>query len=266
MESWMKTAATVVAMATLWALGSWEASGLISVRGEIGPTILQAQSPIASVLAVVITVGVASIVGGFIARISTTNTGMLVFGFSLLGMAMTLEGIEAFVYGGGNFYLLMFEALFVSVLVLLGTFVVFAIARPAKDAPQSEKMKPSDFGKSALISLAVIPIVYLVASSPLRGHGIGAAFIGGIAVGLLSRQFTPNVLPMVFYALPIAIGGVGYLVGVGTAPVTDVAIAQQQISPLLFPMPIEYAAGVIIGVVVGLSLGVSEDNESENRD
>ncbi len=246
-------------MAALWALGSWEASGLVSVRGEIGPTILQAQSPISSVLSVVITVGIASVVGGFIARISTTNTGMLVFGFSLLGMAMTLEGIEAFVYGGGNFYLLMFEALFVSVLILLGTFAVFAIGQPSKNISQSEKMNSSEYWKPVLISLVVIPIVYLVAISPLRGHGIGAALLGGVAVGLLSRQFTPNVLPMVFYALPIAAGGVGYFIGITMAPITDVAIAQQQISPLLFPMPIEYAAGVIIGVVIGLSIGVSED-------
>ena len=259
MESWMKTAVTVVAMAALWALGSWEASGLVSTRGEIGPTILQAQSPITSVLAVLITVGVASVVGGFVARISTANAGMLVFGFSLLGMAMRLDGIEAFVYGEGNFYLLMFEALFLSVLILLGTFVVYAIAGSTRVPARAEQLQPADFWKSVLISLVVIPIVYFIAISPLRGHGFGAALVGGIAVGVLSRQFVPHVRPMVFYALPIAIGGVGYLVGVSTAPVTDVAIAQQQISPLLFPMPIEYAAGVIIGVVIGLSIGVSED-------
>ena len=261
MEAWMKTGILIVAMAALWVLGSWEASGLVSPRGEIGPTILQSQSPIGSVIAVLITVAVASVVGGFVARITTRNSGMLVLGFALLGMAMTLDGVEAFVYNGGNFYLLIFESFFVTVIILLGALVVYAIAGSSKDEMHSEKAQPSEFWKAVLISLAIIPVVYLCASSPLRGQGTGAAALGGIVVGFLSRQFAPNLQSFVFFGLPIAAGGVGYFIGMTTAPATDVAIAQQQISPLLFPMPIEYAAGVIIGVVIGLSLGVSEDKE-----
>ena len=52
-------------------------------------------------------------------------------------------------------------------------------------------------------------------------------------------------------------GGLGYFIGMTTAPVTDVAIAQQQISPLLFLMPIQYAAGLIIGLSIGLGWAAS---------
>ncbi len=257
METWLKTGIVIVAMAIVGFLGSWEVGGLVSARGEIGPTILQAQSPISAVIAVLITVGVASIIGGFVARITTTTSGMFVLGFALFAMAMKLDGIEAFVYGGGNIYLLIIEALFVSVILLLGTIVVFAIGGPLQDVPLREKDASTDFWKALLISLAIIPVVYLVAHSPLRGQAIGATAIGGIAIGFLARQFVPTMQPLILYALPIAAGGLGYLIGMMLGPVTDVAIAQQQISPLLFPMPIEYAAGLIMGLSIGLGWAVS---------
>ena len=72
MDAWIKTGLVLVAMAVVGFVGSWEASGLFSVRGGIGPTILQAQSPVSAVISVVLTVAVASIIGGFIGVIATT--------------------------------------------------------------------------------------------------------------------------------------------------------------------------------------------------
>jgi hypothetical protein len=257
MESWLKTGVVIVAMAIVGFLGSFEASSLVSPRGEIGPTILQAQSPISAVIAILITVGIASVIGGIVAKYTSTTSGMLVLGFSLFAMAMKLDGIEAFVYGGGNFYLLILEAIFLSVIVMIGTIVVFAIGGPLKDVPKATQKQPNDIWVALLISLAILPVVYFVATSPMRGQVIGAAAVGGIAIGFLARYFTPTMQPLVLYALPIAMGGLGYLIGMTTAPVTDVAIAQQQISPLLFPMPIEYAAGLLIGLSIGLGWAAS---------
>ena len=257
MEAWIKSGFIIVALALVGFLGSWEASCLVSPRGEIGPTILQAQSPISAVIAIIITVGVASVIGGIVAKYTSMTLGMLILGFSLFAIAMKLDGIEAFVYGGGNFYLLILEALFLSVIVLLGTIVVFAIGGPLKDVIQAKHRKANEVWLTFLIPLSALPIVYIVAASSMSGQVIGAAAVGGIAIAFLARYFTPTMQPLLLYALSIAVGGLGYFIGMTTAPVTDVAIAQQQISPLLFLMPIQYAAGLIIGLSIGLGWAAS---------
>jgi len=261
MESWIKTGIVIVAMGIVGFLGSWEASGLVSQRGEIGPTVLQAQSPISALLAVLITLGVSSVVAGIVARFTTTNSGMFVLGFSLFAMAMKMDGIEAFIYGGGNVNLLILEALFLSVVVLLGTLVVFAIGGPMKDVRKASMPNESNFWKVSLISLAVLPVVYIVAQTPMRGQAIGAAVVGGIAIGFLARKFIPTIQPIMLYALPIAVGGLGYFFGSVLQPLSGAAFAQQAISPLLYPMPIAYAAGVILGVSIGLSWAASMAEE-----
>jgi hypothetical protein len=257
MESWIKTGVVLVAMAIVALLGSWESSALMSARGEIGPTVLQGQSPISALAAVLITLSISSVIAGIVAKYTTTISGMLVLGFALFAMAMKMAGIEAFVYGGGNVHLLILEALFLSVVVLLATLVVFAIGGPVKDVQQSAGPNASNFWKVLLISVAILPVVYIIAQTPMQGQAIGASAMGGVAIGFLARQFIPTVQPVLLYSLPIAIGGFGYFIGAMISPFSDVAFAQQEIAPLLYPMPMAYAAGIVMGVSVGLSWAVS---------
>ncbi len=262
MESWIKTGIVIVGMGIVGFLGSWEASGLMSQRGEIGPTVLQAQSPISALFAVLVTLGVSSVIAGFIARVTTTNSGMFVLGFSLFAMSMKMDGIEAFIHGGGNVNLLILEALFLSVVVFLATLVEFAIGVPMKDVQKTTMSNESNFWKVSLISLAVLPVVYIVVSTPMRGQAIGASVVGGIAIGFLARKFIPTVQPIMLYALPIAVGGLGYFFASIINPLSDVAFAQQAVSPLLYPMPIAYSAGIVLGVSIGLSWAASMAEES----
>ncbi|MDP7005412.1 MAG: hypothetical protein QF718_04300 [Phycisphaerales bacterium] len=257
MESWIKSGLIIIAMAIVGFTGVWLASWLFSPRGSLGPTILQSISPIKACFAVLITVGIASVIGGFIARISTTISGMFVLGFSLFAMAMKLEGVEELIYSGGSFYILIIEALFLSIVVLIGTLIVFAIGGPLKDVAKPDGNNGSNFWRAVLISLAVLPVIWLVAKSPMKGQVIGSAAVGGIAIGFLARQFTPSLQPVIYYVLPISVGGFGYFIGITLFPVSDVAFAQQSLSQLLFPMPIEYAAGVIMGLSIGLSWAAS---------
>jgi hypothetical protein len=257
MDGWIKSALVLVAVAVVGFLGSWEASGLFSARGGFGPTILQAQSPISAVVSVLITVGVASIIGGFVGRYTTTLTGMFILGFALFAMAMKLDGIDSFIYSKSNVHLLIVEAFSLSALIYVATLVLFAISGPLKDVQKPEEGQQSNFWKILLISLSVIPVVYLVAKTPMRGQVIGAVAVGGVVIGFLARQFTPMVQPKIYYVLPIAAGGLGYFLGNNLGPVSDVALVQGTLSPLLFPMPIEFASGLIIGLSIGLGLAAS---------
>ena len=130
MENWTRTFFIVLAIVIVSIVGTWQASSLVSPRGVLGPTILQSVSPISALTAVFITVAVASVIGGFVARFSSSTTGMFILGFSLFAMALKLEGVEEFVMSQGNIHLLMLESLLLSVIVLLGAIVVFALGGP----------------------------------------------------------------------------------------------------------------------------------------
>ncbi len=261
MDAWIRSAIVIVVTGMVGFLGGWQADTLISVRGALGPTILQTISPISSVVAILITVGVASVLGGLVARLTTISTGMFILGFSLFGMVMKLHGAEEFIMSNGNFNLLILEAVFLSAIILLGTIVVFSIGGQCRlGSKKSIEERPQvEIGKSILISLVILPAIWIVANSPAKGQVIGASAVGGVLIGVLARQFLQSAPSLLIFALPIAFGGLGYFIGTAIGEVSVVAFTQRDLSSLLYPMPIEYSAGIIIGIVIGLSLGVSDD-------
>ncbi len=269
MEAWIRTFVVVFAVGLVGLIGNWQASSLISVRGALGPTILQTISPVSSVVAVLITVGIASIVGGFIAKMTSSTVGMFILGFSLFAMALKVKGVEEFVINEGNYTLLILEIAFLSVIVLLGTLVVFGIGGPLKCIQKSEGDEKTAVlvGKAMLISLVVLPIVWLIANSPSKGQVIGAAALGGILIGILARQVLQSMQPLLLFCFPIAFGGLGYVIGLTISEPTVIAFTQRTMSPLLFPMPLEYAAGVILGLSIGLgwTSSITESTSSEEH-
>jgi len=265
MQSWLRTAMVVLATGIVGFLGAWQADTLISTRGTLGPTILQTISPLSSVIAVLITVGIASVIGGFIARFTTLPTGMFILGFALFGMAMKLHGAEEFIMSQGNYNLLVLEAIFLSVIVLLGTMIVFAIGGDSRQNGNLsfDKTVFWEIGKSILISLVILPVIWIIATSPSKGQVLGASALGGVLIGVLARQFLHTAQPILLFAISIAIGGVGYFVGM-TIGETDIAtFTQQEFSPLLYPMPIEYAAGLLLGLAIGLGWSTPEEGSAK---
>ncbi len=254
MESWIRTFVVILAVGFVGFIGNWQASTLVSSRGALGPSILQTTSPISSVLAVLITVGVASIVGGFIAKMTSSTVGMFVLGFSIFAMSLKLAGVEEFVMNDGNYTLLILETAFLSAIVLLGTLIVFGIGGPLQcvQKPSADEKVSVLVGKAILISLVVLPVVWLIANSPTKGQVIGATALGGILIGFLARQVLQTMQPLLLFCFPIAFGGVGYIIGLAISESTPAAFAQQTMSPLLLPMPLEYASGVILGLAIGL--------------
>jgi len=261
METWIRTALVVLATGIVGLLGAWQAETLVSSRGTLGPTILQTISPVSSVIAILITVAIASVIGGLIARLTTIPTGMFIFGFALFSMALKLHGAEEFIMSQGNYNLLILEATFISVVVLLGTLVVFAIGGDSKLGENSpfDTVVFGEIGKTILLSLVVLPVIWIIATSPSKGQVIGASALGGVLIGVLARQFLHTALPILLFALPIAIGGVGYVIGI-TIGETDIAtFTQQEFSTLLYPMPIEYAGGLLVGLAIGLGWTTPEE-------
>ncbi len=264
MHVWIRSAIILLATGFVGFIGAWQASNLVSWRGVLGPTIFQSITPLSSVLAVFFTVLVAAFVGGFVAKISSAITGMFILGFSLFAMAMRLEGMQELVMSEGNFNALILESAFLCVIVLLGTIIVFAIGGPLRCISKTslEDRIPNQLGKAILISFAILPVIWIIANTAAKGQVIGASAVGGLAIALLSRKFLHSMQPILLFALPIACGGVGYFIGMLLSDPTPSAFAQQKMSPLLFPMPIEYAGGIILGLAIGLGWTSSEESAS----
>jgi hypothetical protein len=183
---------------------------------------------------------------------------MFLIGFTLFAMSLQLHGGTEFVLSGGNVYMLSLEAILMAIIVLVGSFIVFTLGGPLRDVQKAKKYQHStDLFTTIVVSLVVLPVVWLIATTPEKAQVIGTTAVGGIAIGFLVRQFLPTMQPVAMYAVPTAIGGVGYLIASVIGPTDGVALVQQTISPLLYPMPIDYAAGSVMGLSIGLSWAAS---------
>jgi hypothetical protein len=77
--------------------------------------------------------------------------------------------------------------------------------------------------------------------------------LGGMVVGLVGRMISPHAQPRLLFAAPLLFGAIGQLIAamMVKVPLTDAYIAQA-IPAVGRPMPIDYAAGSLMGVAMGL--------------
>ena len=254
MPAAIRTTIVILSLAIAGVIGAWAAGGFLAIRGGLGPSILQSQSPVIALLGVTGAIGIVAILGAFVARGTTYLTGMFLIGFTLFAMSLQLHGATEFVLSGGNLYMLSLESVVMAIIVLVGTFIVFTLGGPLSDVPKVDTPQSSTEGITMLlIAIVMIPVVLIIATTPEKAQVIGTTTVGGIAIGCLVRYFLPTMQPILIYAVPTAMGGVGYLIASVMGPTDDIALIQQSISPLLYPMPIDYAAGSVMGVSIGLS-------------
>ena len=262
MSEWIKTAILIVMLALAALVGSTGALWLGSPRGGLGPTIFQAIEPVSASIAILIVIAVASLFGILVAKVSTAASGMFVVGFALFALAMRTQGVSEYIFSEGTASLLMIEAIGISLVILGSSMIIFRFGGQLKDVPFNQEecwdapFSPRSIGMTLLVSLAMLPMIWLVAVLPSKGQVIGAAVMGGIVVACLARKFIPHLQPIILFATPTAIAAVGYLVA-NSMGISDIAFTQNKISPLIFPMPLEYAGGSIMGIAIGLSWGTS---------
>jgi hypothetical protein len=238
---------------------------LTSPRGAPGPTVLQASSPLVAVLAVVMCVGIATLIAGVVGRLSNAAVGMFVLGTGLFVLASRLTTIVELVFANASvnsrtmMLLLALEALLWACLCLIAALVVFKISGPLRDVePEPSGRIPHPIWstaalKSAAAGVVVLPAVWVIAQSPMKGQMIGATLIGSMAAGLAGRLLVPNVQPVLLFVSPIVFGALGYLIAAVVLRMPlDAAYVARDLPKLGKPMPIDYAAGALWGVSWGL--------------
>ncbi len=83
-------------------------------------------------------------------------------------------------------------------------------------------------------------------------------------MGLAGRLVAPRAQPVLLFAAPCLFGVIGHLIGLAmTSGALDVAFVNGSISRLSLPMPIDYAAGSLLGVSVGVGWARSFLHEEE---
>jgi hypothetical protein len=235
------------------------ASWVMFHTGAPGPGVLQAQSPIAATLVTIICVGIAAVIAGIAGRFSNAAIGMFVLGAGVFILARRMGTAENLIFGEGSLALLGVETILWAAIIFGCTLIVFRIAGPLRDIePEVTGRHPDPFfSREAMIcagaGVLMVAMVWLAAQSPMKGQMLGATFLGGVAAGLAGRLISPHVQPMLLFATPCLFGGIGHLIGsVMLHQPPDLALISGELSSLNRPMPIDYAAGSLLGVAFGL--------------
>jgi hypothetical protein len=260
---------------------------LTSIRGASGPSMLLAQSPVIATAAVIICLTLATMVSIVVGRLVNAAMALFVLGAGLFVLSGRLETISeiALASDGSRHALLVLsvETMLWALLCFAAVSVVFRVAGPLADVHPLEEpdsllrhfgARPSAESrvfvrlsvgiishlpikgqalKSLVSALLMLPIVWVIAQSPMKGQMLGATFVGAMMVGLVGRLVAPNVQPVFLFVAPIVVGALGHLIGLSLvrAPL-DVAWVTGQLPKFNLPMPIDYAAGSLMGVAVGV--------------
>ena len=236
-----------------------------SSRGTIGPTLLQSQSPIAACKWLVYGFAAATIVGAVVGRLTNAVMGLFVIGFGLGMLALRFGSIQDLAFAEGSLLLLAVETVLWAGAVLGSTLVVFWIAGPLGDFVADEEDEPASSRWSlggAAAGIVMLPVVWLMARSELRGQTLAATILGGLVAGMLARLLSPHTQPRLIFATACLAGAVGHVIGavviqVSTAEGMAAAYVTSTLPAVSLPLPIDYAVGSLIGVAMGLGWAAS---------
>ncbi|MDG1899192.1 MAG: hypothetical protein P8I74_04945 [Phycisphaerales bacterium] len=237
---------------------------LLSSQGSFGPTILQSQTPAAACLAMLASLVVGTIIAAGVSRCFQCSTGLLVLGIGMGWLALHLQTVTE-VALHGSFHLLVLEGLVWSVVILVIAIVIARSAGPMiqpmldPGEPAPDWAASPEAIKMGAAGLAALPVVWLVAQSPFKGQVLAATIIGSIAAGLVGRLIAPTVQPYLLFATVCLFGALGQWVAGIMIPADqlETTITSGGLPRIALPLPIDYAAGTLIGLPLGLQWGSS---------
>ncbi len=116
--------------------------------------------------------------------------------------------------------------------------------------------------RGAAAGVVMLPVVWLIARSELRGQTLAATIIGGLFAGLLARLLSPHTQPRLIFASACLMGAVGHIIGafvVGRSALggLDEVYVASALPAVSYALPIDYAVGSLIGVAMGLGWAAS---------
>ena len=265
MTGWRRYAVVTGGMILAGVICAPAAAFTVSPTGSLGPTVLQAESPVAAGLVVGLCFALTTALAAGVGRLVNVVVGLFILGAGLAVLAIRWGTVADLAFSGGSLGALALETLLWGGLVAGASFVVFRVAGPVSDFGNGKEAEGliGRWGLRAFgAAIVVLPVVWLLARSELKGQTLAAVTGGAMAVGLLARTLSPQAQPRVLFAAPCLFGAVGYLIGQAFIKESlPEAFVAWSIPALCFPMPVDYAAGSLMGVAMGLGWARSFQQE-----
>ncbi len=245
------TAAVVRSALPFWA----------NADGGFGPTLINAQQLWPALVAVgavllvmfLLAYGAAAFIGPM-AAMPAVGAGLGWGALELDGMrSVLLTGDIAASYGEGCIW-----AMFVLVL----SWVLIVRRGGVKTVePDSTGSHPDPMVSAEAIRAAVFGIVagllgaWLITRTDFRQQTAVAATVGGVACGFAGRLAAPHVQP-VLLAPALVLGGTlaAWVAFIFVPNDVEAALAAGKVPALLLPLPIDWAAGALLGVPLGFAM------------
>jgi len=228
-----------------------------SLRGTDGgtqATLLVGQSPVVGLVAGVFAFGFAAVAGAVGSRAAGLNIGLGCAGLVLSWAAWLSGRLDEIVAVSRHSPLpaLILEGLCVA--IMLGG-VVWVVRRFSSDDPDPK----TEVGASAIAvaltaGLAIsATAAWVVAIEPLKGQTIGAAFVAGLVGAATARLVFLRLPGWTAVCIPAALVVLGPLATQAMAGDVVDAVFEGTLFRLGWLMPMDWAAGALLGIPIGLA-------------
>lgn len=248
----------IVALAVAFAVIGPIAGLLVgSLRGTDGgtqATILVGQSPVIGLVAGVFAFGLAALAGGIGSRAAGLNVGLGCVGLVLSWAAWLSGQLDEIVTVSRQSPLqaLILEGLIVSAM-LAG--IVWVVRRFSSDDPDPE----TEVGVSAIVVALTAGVgisataAWVIATEPLKGQTIGAAFAAGLVGAATARLVFLRLPGWSAVCIPAVLVVLGPLATQALAGDVVDAVFERSLFRLGWLMPMDWAAGALLGIPIGLA-------------
>lgn len=233
---------------------------LESSRGVAGPTSTDAVHPVSAALALALGAAACCAVACVVGRLINAAVGIFVLGCGLAVISGRSGTILDAAFDGDTLLPIAFETIAWSGAVLLMSAIIFRVSGPLLDLPARKKggaffneIFNSDAARGMAAAGIALLIVWLVARTELKGQAIGAAVLGGVATAFIGRRLVGDSQPILLMAAPVFAIGLAQLFTAYTlkAPL-DQVVVQRGLPGWSMAMPLDIAAGTLIGIPIGL--------------
>lgn len=232
----------------------------LSLAGDGGPasTILVSVYPAKAAFAVLLAYGVALLLGCLGATLSGPRAGLAAAAFTIMGPAWasgTMIDLLRWADAPRSLYLLAAEGLVLGLL----TFALAAVISRLGKASERDSSDPLLSPASGLGILAAVIAcaagVWLITQDTTKGQTIGGAVMGGLFAACAGRIASPRASALAFILVVVALGALAPIAGAVMHGGESLrAIYETKFVHMALPLPLDWAAGALLGVPLGLNL------------
>lgn len=251
----------IVLTIAFWVLGpaaGWMMSRLRAPDGGPDVSILLAENPALSITAGAGAIGLAVAAGFAASRLFGARTGFFTAGLVLIWPAWasgSVGGILRRTQTGATLWTLAIEGVLVSAALMAGAWIIERVERKRDAGNAGVPRKGLGLPVSYAMAVAAAALAaWAVARTELPGQTIAAAFFAGLLGAMAAILADPRAR----MSHILAVAAVLLFLGpASAAAVQGDAVIQRlydgSLIPLARPAPLQWAAGLLLGVPVGSS-------------